>query len=225
MNRLDFLFGLTSPLPNAILKKHPQGHLRQWWGENPQLYSPNMGDLHAHLGGHTGIDIATFHRDPVYAAHDGYIPQGMLFNDPTRPGGREVWVYSPILDGELPLNSQVTTVYCHLDEIAVKEGQQVKQGQLLGYEGNTGFVVSGGTQYWGNAPANKGTHLHFGLYELMFKDGKWQQRYPVDLPLRGSSDPLPYITESAARPEGDITGLSLLVGRMASYLKKKFGSA
>ena len=117
----------------------------------------------------------------------------MIFDNPTRARGREVWVYSPLLDGEAPMNSRVCTVYCHLDEIAVEPGQVVKQGDLLGYEGNTGFVVSGGTQYWGDAPAGKGVHLHFGLYELMLdKDWKWKQRYPKNLPLRGSSDPLPW---------------------------------
>lgn len=64
------------------------------------------------------------------------------------------------------MNSRICTVYCHLDEIAVEPGQVVKQGDLLGYEGNTGFVVSGGTQYWGDAPAGKGVHLHFGLYDM-----------------------------------------------------------
>ena len=47
----------------------------------------------------------------------------------------------------------------------MKPGQRVKQGDFIGYGGYTGFVVSGTTEYWGNAPAGKGTHLHFGVYE------------------------------------------------------------
>jgi murein DD-endopeptidase MepM/ murein hydrolase activator NlpD len=220
MKRLDYLYSLKSPLPNAVLKKWPDGNVRQFWGENPQLYSKGMGDLHSHLGGHTGIDIATFHRDPVYAAHDGYVPAHMVFNDRTRAGGREVWVYSPLLDGETALNSQVCTVYCHLDEIAVTPGQQVKQGDLIGYEGNTGFVVSGGTEYWGNAPAGRGVHLHFGLYELMFTTAGWQQRYDKSLPLKGSSDPLPYITETLQNPAGNVSGMAGVLSNMAAYLAK-----
>lgn len=220
MNRLEFLYGMRSPLPNAVLKKWPEGQLRQYWGENPHLYSKNLGELHSYLGGHTGIDIATFHRDPVYAAHDGYIPMNMVFNDPTRAGGREVWVYSPLLSDEgVPDISQICTVYCHLDEIAVQTGQQVKQGDLLGYEGNTGFVISGGTEFWGNAPAGVGTHLHFGLYELAFRDGKWQQRWSKDLPLKGSSDPLPYITENEKNPYGNVSGFAVVLKNMLAYLK------
>lgn len=109
------------------------------------------------------------------------------------------------------MNSRVCIVYCHLGEIAIQPGQVVKQGDLLGYEGNTGFVVSGGTQYWDNAPTGKGVHLHFGLHELMLgKDFRWQQRYPKDLPLKGSSDPLQYITETAQNPRADTSGLMLV---------------
>lgn len=214
---------MQSPLPNAVLKPHPQGNLRQRWGDNPHLYSAKLGELHAHLGGHTGIDIATFHRDRVCAAHEGVIPGNMIFNDPFRAGGREVWVYSQPLDGEDYGNSMVCTVYCHLDEIVVKPNQIVKKGDLIGFEGNTGFVVSGSTQFWGNAPAGVGTHLHFGMYEMKLVNGQWAQRYPRDLPLKGSSDPLPYITETAENPHGNVGGLALVLANIAKFLAKLAG--
>lgn len=198
----------------------PAGNLRQRWGDNPQLYSAKLGNLHVHLGGHVGIDIATFHRDAVYAAHDGFVPSNMIFNDPFRAGGREVWVYSQPLDGEDFGNSMVCTVYAHLDEIAVTPNQMVKKGQLIGYEGNTGFVVSGTTTFWGNAPAGKGTHLHFGLYEMISVHDQWVQRYPRHLPLKGSSDPLPYITESASEPHGDVSGMGIVLANIAAYLRR-----
>ena len=223
MERDTFLWGMKSPLPNAILKSWPEGDIRQRWGENPQLYSPNMGQLHSFVGGHVGVDIATKHRDPVYAAHEGTVPSHMIFNDARRPGGRELWVYSPPLDGEDFGNSQVCTVYCHLDQIVAKPGSYVKQGDLIGYEGNSGFVVSGSTEYWGNAPAGVGTHLHFGMYERILKNGEWVQRYPRDLPLKGSSDPLPYITESAENPYGDLGGLAVVLKNIAAYLRKLAG--
>jgi murein DD-endopeptidase MepM/ murein hydrolase activator NlpD len=43
---------------------------------NPTLYSGAFGqhdDVHAYLGGHSGIDISTSYGDPVCAAHDGTI--------------------------------------------------------------------------------------------------------------------------------------------------------
>jgi murein DD-endopeptidase MepM/ murein hydrolase activator NlpD len=219
MQRTDFLSNLKSPLPNAVLEKWPQGNVMQFWGENPALYSASKpDDLHTFLGGHTGVDIATGHRDPVYAAHDGHVPSDMIFDNPTRAGGREVWVYSPSLDGETPDNSQVCTVYCHLDEIVAKPGQQVKQGDLLGYEGNTGFVVSGNTQFWGNAPAGVGTHLHFGLYELILRGGLWVRR-TINV-LNGSSDPLPYISKTPQRPNGNLSGFTVVLNNAAALLNK-----
>lgn len=222
MNRLDYLYSLTSPLPGTDLRKWPKGALRQYWGENPLLYSASKADdLHRFLGGHTGIDIAPPFRTPVYAAHSGYIPSDLYFDNPTRAGGREVWVYSDPLDGETPGNSRVCTVYCHLDQIAVAPGQRVNQGDLVGYVGNTGFVVSGGTQFWGNAPANVGVHLHFGLYELILKNGNWVRRY--ENALNGSSDPLPYITETADRPLGDLSGYLVVLKNAAALLGKWSG--
>ncbi len=214
MKRLDYLYSLKSPLPNANLKKWPNGNLRQYWGENAKLYSAGMDDFHVQFGGHMGIDIATSHRDPVYAAHDGIVvaTQG----DRTSQGGLEVRITSPELDGESVGNSRIQTVYCHLDQYVVTLGQNVQQGDLIGFEGNTGFVVSGGTTYWGNAPAGAGTHLHFGLYEDIKTNGVWHRRYKNV--LRDSVDPLPYITETAEKPYGDLSGLQLFLQRMLDYL-------
>jgi len=109
MNRVDYLRSLTSPLPNAVLKKYPQGNIMQLWGESPELYSAGMDAFHVAFGGHMGIDIATFHRDPIHAAHGGVviIVNSNFKDGRLNQGGIEVWITSPELDGESPGNSRI----------------------------------------------------------------------------------------------------------------------
>lgn len=216
MNRIDFLKNLKSPLPNAVLKKYPNGNIMQLWGESPTLYSAAFGqhdDVHTYLGGHSGIDISTGDGDTVVAAHDGTVSG--IDTDPTHAGGIQIKITSDPLDGEEPGNSKIETVYCHLKDIVVQVDQRVTQGQVIGHEGNTGFVVSGNVSYWGNAPAGKGTHLHFGLHELILHTvggvSAWIGRY--NNPLMGTSDPLPYLT-------GDLSGLRIVLMNIGMLLNK-----
>ena len=219
MDRNEALYSMTSPVTGVILQKWPKGSLRQGWGENPALYSSaaNMHDaFHTAFGGHVGIDIASAHRTPIVAAHDAVVT--LCLGERTRQGGLGVWIESDPYDGEEPGNSKHATVYSHLDEWIVQPGQRVTKGQRIGYMGNTGFVISGGTKYWGNAPAGKGVHLHFGLYEYKKnQDGSWSSR-AVNV-LRNTSDPLHYITETPTQPHGDLTYLGAMANRMLQYLK------
>lgn len=223
MKRTDFLRRLKSPLPSAKLDKWPKGDIRQYYGENPEAYSTAFGqadDLHKFLGGHSGIDIATFHRDPVYAAHDGVVQS--LKTDRTSIGGIVVYLTSDPLDDKGVGDARAQTAYAHLDEAVVKLNQRVKQGDLIGYEGNTGFVISGGTTYWGNAPAGIGTHLHFSLYEHVLVNGvMWRSR---DFnPMGNSSDPLPFISDPTPFDDvadGNLSGWKIVLANATAYLKK-----
>ena len=98
---------------------------------------------------HEGVDIFVQRLTPVLAVSAG---RAMPARDAL--GGNTVW-----------LNTAGTSYYyAHLDRIAVREQQQVKVGDVLGYVGNTGNA--GGTP----------SHLHFGVY-------RWG-RDPIDpLPL------------------------------------------
>ena len=139
------------PLQGANLARWPRGNLTQGYSENAQLYQSLVG-----IKFHNGIDIAMPFRTPVLAAYDGTVYEAF---HALKGYGKQVRIISGKVDGVY-----YDSVYGHLDEIIVKVGQRVKVGEQLGFEGNTGFVVSEGTiVFWGNAPAQKGVHLHFGI--------------------------------------------------------------
>lgn len=85
---------------------------------------------------HTGIDIAAPRGTPVYATADGYISG--------EPGGSGYGIVVIINHGY-----SYKSVYAHLSKKAVKAGQKVKRGQIIGYVGNTGLSL--------------GPHLHYEI--------------------------------------------------------------
>jgi murein DD-endopeptidase MepM/ murein hydrolase activator NlpD len=97
---------------------------------------------------HTGVDIPAPKRTPVLAAGPGKITwagYGIYRGgtDPTDPYGLAVTIRHDFgYQGQT-----LYTVYGHLDEISVTEGQRVETGDMLGLVGETGRVT--------------GPHLHF----------------------------------------------------------------
>jgi len=174
---------ITNPLPNSRLKKYPFGNIYQYFGVNG-LYYGRLGLL-----GHNGLDIATYYGDEVRSAHNGKVA-GVYYN-PTL-GGQVISITGYerfIMDGQ---ECVLHSVYGHLikDSQKVKVGDIVQMGQAIGLEGNTGFVISGGIPYWGNAPNTIGTHLHLGLYVV--KTSNWQFLYPEN-GFKGAVDPLRFL--------------------------------
>jgi murein DD-endopeptidase MepM/ murein hydrolase activator NlpD len=98
---------------------------------------------------HQGVDIFVQRLTPVLAVASG---RAMPRHDAL--GGNTVWLNTP----------GTSYYYAHLDRVAVRDQQNVKAGDVLGYVGNTGNAT-------GMSP-----HLHFGVY-------RWG-REPIDpLPL------------------------------------------
>jgi peptidoglycan LD-endopeptidase LytH len=131
---------------------------------------------------HHGIDIFAPRDTPVLAAADGVV-RSVGTN---RLGGNIVWVWDP--------DRRQSHYYAHLSQQAVRTGQRVQAGDIVGYVGNTGNAR-------GTPP-----HLHFAIYAA--GDG------PIDpLPFvhgaRGPQPPVPGSRSSDAgvKPEQDTTGM------------------
>ncbi|WP_338826327.1 hypothetical protein MTBGP_11360 [Moorella thermoacetica] len=85
---------------------------------------------------HDGIDLPAPQGTQVFAVKDGKVTWD-----------RENGAYglTVMLD-----HGGMETKYCHLSGVAVRKGEQVKAGQVIGYVGNTGLST--------------GPHLHFSVY-------------------------------------------------------------
>lgn len=214
MTREEFYATIQSPLPNAILKKWPNGNIFQYWAESPRLYSTAFGkhdDFSQHVCGHSGIDIFTFENDYVRAAHDGTVLE--VRTDPRALGGVTVYLRSSNYTAPDGKQYFISTSYAHLNSTTMTKGREVKRGDIIGLEGNTGMVVSGGNVYWGNAPAGKGVHLHFGAHEHNAWDGQFSASSTNC--LGNSIDPLSLITYK----NPDYSGFLVVLQNVSSLLR------
>ncbi|MEB3255339.1 MAG: M23 family metallopeptidase [Synechococcaceae cyanobacterium] len=152
--RLTDVFGRT-PRPAAVAGN---GNLRLLY---PLIGSsvPTSGfgwRLHPVLGSwlmHAGKDLAAAEGTPVVAALSGRVVSSGL------AGGYGLAIE---IEHEGPRRR---TLYGHLSELYVREGQQVRQGEVIGRVGSTGLST--------------GPHLHFELRAP--QDGGWVAVDPGDL--------------------------------------------
>lgn len=104
----------------------------------------NDGSLHQAIDLRTQLGNTS--TQPVYAAEDGAVDQVQDWDGHTKTGmqsyGNMVRIKHAPYEGK-PLQTR----YAHLSSYCVKMGQQVKEGNLIGYTGTTGNVF--------------GAHLHF----------------------------------------------------------------
>lgn len=91
---------------------------------------------------HTGVDLRAAIGTPIKSAISGTVVEYET-NNPSF--GKYIKVK----------NGDIVTVYAHCSKLSVKKGQQVKQGDIIAYSGDTGKV--------------NGPHLHFEVL--------WQGRY------------------------------------------------
>ncbi len=107
------------------------------WPMNKGQYSSPYGMRNGKF--HAGIDIANFGGTPILASADGKVD----FAGP-EPGGGGYGLHIDLVHSD-----GTCTRYAHLSEFKVSAGQTVKQGDVIGIEGNTGI--------------GSGPHLHFEI--------------------------------------------------------------
>ena len=135
--------GLIAPVPGAISSRY--GMRR-----HPILGYRRM---------HSGVDFRGRTGTPVYAATDGTV------NFSGRNGGYGNFVRIRHAGG-------LATGYAHLSRIAVRNGQSVERGQVIGYVGSTGLST--------------GPHLHYEMYRNGQKIDPLSVRYVTRAQLSGT---------------------------------------
>jgi murein DD-endopeptidase MepM/ murein hydrolase activator NlpD len=174
--------------------------ITQRFGENPELYE-KFG-----LPGHEGVDFVAPTGSGIYAAADGVVNDIRLDgdSDPTRtPYGNQIRIQH---------EGGYESIYAHLSEVTVTQGQFVKAGQLIGLSGNTGNSF--------------GPHLTFVL-RLAGATANGATNYPYDI-----IDPMPYFLLSLGVSEGGhifglhevtIADYAYTTGQFLMEEKDKFG--
>lgn len=106
--------------------------------------------------GHRAIDYAAPAGTPIRAVGDGVVV-GAGWNGPYGN-----WT-------SIRHNATYTTNYAHQSRIAVRKGQRVSQGEIIGYVGSTGFST--------------GPHLHYEMVKNGAKINPLRETFPSTAPV------------------------------------------
>jgi murein DD-endopeptidase MepM/ murein hydrolase activator NlpD len=106
-----------------------------WIWPTDGVVSDTYGTRH---GTHKGIDIAGSLNSPIVAVEDGVVGKSYY----SKTYGNVIFIRHP---------NNLVTVYAHLNNRLVNEGQEIKQGDKIGTMGRTG--------------ESTGVHLHFESHQ------------------------------------------------------------
>ncbi len=137
-DRLDELRALRTPQRywSGPMARPSNGYLSSAYG-NRRYYNGVFAEDYYHRG----VDYAAGNGAPIYAPAAGRIALIGKVSDGFVLNGNTIGIDH---------GQGVTSVMIHLSGFAVNEGDRVKQGQLIGYMGSTGFAT--------------GPNLHWGLF-------------------------------------------------------------
>jgi peptidoglycan LD-endopeptidase LytH len=130
-------------------------------GIRPEDLTDTYEDARSAGRQHNAIDIAAPRGTPVVAAADGRVVRLFL----SEAGGKTIYMLAP--------DRRTVYYYAHLDGYAdgLAEGQFIRQGEKIGYVGDTGNAVPGDH------------HLHFAIWTIddpeQFWDGEPVNPYPL----------------------------------------------
>ena len=134
LSSLDDLAVLSKIVSNLPLAKPIKN------AEEQSVFGHRIDPFNGHMAFHSGLDMSAPAGSKIYSTADGVVSSA------GRNGG-----YGNAID--IDHGFGITTRYGHLSQILVKEGQQVKKGEVIGIEGSTG--------------RSTGLHLH---YEVRYHD-------------------------------------------------------
>lgn len=107
--------------------------------------------------GHRAIDYAAPYGTPIRAVGDGVV----TFAGWAGPYGRKTTIRH---------NATYSTNYAHQSKIIVRRGQRVKQGQIIGYVGSSGFST--------------GPHVHYEMVKNGVKVNPYKEALPPGKPIK-----------------------------------------
>jgi murein DD-endopeptidase MepM/ murein hydrolase activator NlpD len=129
---------------------------------------------------HLGFDLSVTKRYPVEAANSGVV---------SFVGDLGIYGNTVIIDHGLGLS----TLYGHLSSVDVKEGEQIKQQQIIGKTGETGLAV--------------GDHLHFAtlLQGLPVLPKEWWDPKWIKDNIQPKLDPSTVVNSEKEKPVRKVT--------------------
>ena len=128
-------------------------------GRQTSGYGMRRHPILGYMRMHKGIDFKASYGEPIHAVTDGTVEFA------GRHGGHGNFV-------KLQHGGGLETGYAHMSRIAVKRGQHVRRGQVIGYVGSTGLST--------------GPHLHYELYRNGKTVNPTSVRFVTRSQLKGS---------------------------------------
>lgn len=145
----------------GVLAKPMDGIMTQKYG--------NTGFTSLGYNFHNGIDLAAAAGTPIYAAADGTVNAC-----DTGDAAYGNWCTIKHTISAKGGDRCIVTLYAHMRSIKAKQGQKISQGDLVGYEGNTGNTTR---LLYG---PHRGYHLHFTVFDCEgfgIQEGKYSKVY------------------------------------------------